>query len=78
MQSGRPRKTARQRTLDEELPNWDGVTEKDLLAFDIEPHVYTAVGSASRRKGFLTHGGGSGVPVLMSAGTVEGTEGGDE
>ena len=79
-QSGAPSKTARRRTLDQELRNSDGVTEEDLLAFDIEPLVYTAVGSASGRgrKGFLAHGGGGGVPVFMGAGAVEGAEGGDE
>ncbi|KAI0249908.1 hypothetical protein BJV78DRAFT_1224193 [Lactifluus subvellereus] len=80
-QSGAPSKTARRRTLDEELRNSDGVTEEDLLAFDIEPLVYSTVGSASRRgrgrKGFLAHGGGAGVPVFMGAGAVEGAEGDD-
>jgi len=41
--------------------------EDDLWAFDIEPHTYTAVGSASGRprKGFLARGGGGGVPDFM-------------
>jgi hypothetical protein len=63
--------------LDEELLNSDGVTE-DLLAFGIEPHVYTTIGPASGpargRKGFLAHGGGGGIQVY---GTVEGVEEGD-
>jgi hypothetical protein len=78
---GEPSKTARRRTLDEELRNSDDVTEDDLLAFDIEPHVYTTVGPGSGpargRKGFLAHGGGGGIPVYMGAGTVEGVEGSD-
>ncbi|KAH9029878.1 hypothetical protein EDB85DRAFT_2147123 [Lactarius pseudohatsudake] len=71
-QSGAPSKAARRRTLDEELRRSDGVTEDDLLAFDIEPHSYTADGSASgrTRRGFLAHGGGGGVPVFMGAETV--------
>jgi hypothetical protein len=66
-QSAAPSRAARRRTLDEELRVSDGVTEDDLRAFDIEPHTYTAVGSASgpARKGFLAHGGGGGVPVFM-------------
>jgi hypothetical protein len=40
-QSGEPNKTARQRTLD---PDSGGVTDEDLLMFDIEPYLYTAVG----------------------------------
>ncbi|KAH9178387.1 hypothetical protein EDB89DRAFT_1930943 [Lactarius sanguifluus] len=71
-QSGAPSKAARRRTLDEELRRSDGVTEDDLLAFDIEPHTYAADGSASgrTRRGFLAHGGGGGVPVFMGAETV--------
>jgi len=80
-QSGAPSKAARRRTLDEELRRSDGVTEDDLLAFDIEPHTYTAVGSASgrtRSKGFLAHGGGGGVPVFMGAETVGRVEASDD
>ncbi|KAH9057847.1 hypothetical protein EDB87DRAFT_975403 [Lactarius vividus] len=71
-QSGAPSKAARRRTLDEELRRSDGVTEDDLLAFDIEPHTYTADGSTSgrTRRGFLAHGGGGGAPVFMGAETV--------
>jgi hypothetical protein len=72
-QSAAQSKTARRRTLDEELRVSDGVTEDDLRALDIEPHTYTAVGPASGRtsKGFLARGGGGGVPVFMGTGTEE-------
>lgn len=65
-------KATRQRrlTLDEELRMSDGVTEEDLRALDIEPHVLTAVGRG-RQKGFLAHGGGAGVPVLVDAGGTD-------
>lgn len=59
--------TRRRLTLDEELRSSDAVTEADLRALDIEPHVFTAVGRG-RQKGFLAHGGGAGVPVLVDAG----------
>ena len=71
--TGPPRQTrggasskARRRrlTLDEELRNSDGITADDLRALDIEPHVLTAVGRR-RQRGFLAHGGGAGVPVLV-------------
>jgi hypothetical protein len=59
--------TIRRLTLDQELRTSDGVTEEDLRALDIEPHVFTAMGRG-RQKGFLAHGGGAGVPVLVDAG----------
>jgi hypothetical protein len=58
--------TRRRPTLDEELRNSDDITEEDLRALDIEPHVFTTIGRG-RQKGFLAHGGGAGVPVLMDA-----------
>ena len=62
---GAPSKARRRRlTLDEELRNSDGVTEDDLRALDIEPHVLTAVGRR-RQNGFLAHGGGAGAPILV-------------
>jgi hypothetical protein len=54
--------------LDEELRNSDGITEEDLRVLDLEPHVFTSVGTRnerSGRKGFLAHGGGAGIPVFM-------------
>jgi len=68
LQSGGASSKARRRrlTLDEELRKSDGVTEEDLRALDIEPHVLTAVGGR-RQKGFLAHGGGAGAPVLVGA-----------
>jgi hypothetical protein len=75
MQSGgTSSKSARRRTLDEELRNSDGITEEDLRVLDLEPHVFTAVGTRnerSERKGFLAHGGGAGIPVFMGAATEE-------
>jgi hypothetical protein len=66
VQSGGASSKARRRrlTLDEELRNSDGVTEDDLRALDIEPHVLTAVGRR-RQKGFLAHGGGAGAPIVV-------------
>jgi len=66
VQSGGASSKARRRrlTLDEELRNSDGITEDDLRALDIEPHVLTAVGRR-RQKGFLAHGGGAGAPILV-------------
>jgi len=57
-------KGARRRTLDEELRKSDGVTEEDLRA--LEPDVYSAMASSDGgQRGFLAHGGGAGVPVLV-------------
>jgi hypothetical protein len=67
VQSGASSKARQRRlTLDEELRNSDGVTEDDLRALDIEPHVLTALGRR-RQKGFLAHGGGAGAPILVDA-----------
>jgi len=75
MQSGgTSSKSARRRTLDEELRNSDGITEEDLRVLDLEPHVFTAVKTRNERgerKGFLAHGGGAGIPVFMGAATEE-------
>ena len=68
---GASSKSARRRTLDEELRNSDGITEEDLRVLDLEPHVFTAVGTRNERKGFLAHGGGAGIPVFMGAATEE-------
>ena len=63
-------KSARRRTLDEELRNSDGITDEDLRLLDLEPPVFTSMaptGGRDRKKGFLAHGGGAGVPVFMGA-----------
>ena len=61
-------KSARRRTLDEELRNSDGITEEDIRLLDLEPRVFTSMAPANgRKKGFLAHGGGAGVPVFMGA-----------
>lgn len=85
MQSGRTstsNKTTRRRTLVEELRNSDDVTEEDLLALDIEPHVFTTMAPYNvrrhRQKGFLAHGGGAGVPVLMSVDALNGAKTDDD
>jgi len=73
MQSGgASSKSARRRTLDEELRNSDGITEEDLRLLDLEPHAFTATAprNGGGQKGFLAHGGGAGVPVFMGAADV--------
>jgi len=84
VQSGGASSKARRRrlTLDEELRNSDGVTEDDLRALDIEPHVLTGVGRRLQN-GFLAHGGGAGAPISVGVeghafGDDEGTEEEDE
>jgi len=70
-QNGGPSKSARRRTLDEELRNSDGITDEDLRLMDLEPCVFTSMAPTNKRgqkKGFLAHGGGAGVPVFMGTG----------
>ena len=51
--------------IDEELRHLDNVAEEDLLAFNTESRIYTAVDSTRSRwrgrKQFLAHGGSSGI-----------------
>ncbi|KII89628.1 hypothetical protein PLICRDRAFT_52794 [Plicaturopsis crispa FD-325 SS-3] len=60
-------KHKRRLTLDEEL--------RDA---DLDSGVLTGVGTRSKHKGFLAHGGAGGAPVFMGVGYVEGAEEDDE
>ncbi|KAI0315559.1 hypothetical protein OF83DRAFT_1084879 [Amylostereum chailletii] len=66
-------KTERRRTLDEELRQAeDSLSEEDFRGFDVEDEVLVGVGSRSKNKGYLAHGGAGGKPVFMGVGYVEG------
>jgi len=41
---------------------------------DLDNGVFIGVGTMSRRRGFLAHGGAGGAPVFMGVGYVEGVE----
>jgi hypothetical protein len=64
-ESGASNKTTRRCSHDEELRHLNNVPEEDLLAFNIESRIYTAVDSTRSRwrgrKRFLAHGGSSGI-----------------
>lgn len=80
--SPRKSKKERRRTLDEELQqaqdDLDAEREErengDLRLSDLEGPVLVGVGSRSKKKGFMAHGGAGGVPVFMGVGYVDGAE----
>ena len=69
-------KRQRRRTLDEELRQAEDVLQgEDLNGVDLEDdELLIGVGSRSKKKGFLAHGGAGGQPVFMGVGYVEGVE----
>jgi hypothetical protein len=64
------RKAARRGTLDEEL-----LAAGDDPQPDFDSGILVGVGTKSKKKGFLAHGGAGGVPVFMGEGYVDGVEG---
>ncbi|KAH7927970.1 hypothetical protein BV22DRAFT_243402 [Leucogyrophana mollusca] len=68
------RKSRRRWTLDEELRDAHARSSDN----DLDSGVLVGVGSRSKRKGFLAHGGAGGAPVFMGVGYVEGAEEEDE
>lgn len=78
--SPRKSKKERRRTLDEELQQAeddleaerDELENDDLRLSDLEAPVLVGVGSRSKKRGFMAHGGGGGVPVFMGVGYVDG------
>ena len=76
-------RSSRRLTLDEELRTTtpychrDGTpSDDDVLGLD--SGVFTGVGTKSKRRGFLAHGGAGGAPVFMGVGYVEGAIDDDE
>lgn len=69
----------RRKTLDEELKAAvrSKVSKDDLVPdpdSDLDSGMLIGVGSRSKRRGFLAHGGAGGEPVFMGVGYVEGAE----
>lgn len=50
----------------------DELENDDLRLSDLEAPVLVGVGSRSKKRGFMAHGGGGGVPVFMGVGYVDG------
>ncbi|THH16663.1 hypothetical protein EW146_g4009 [Bondarzewia mesenterica] len=66
---------ARRRTLDEELRSAEGgLHEEEDQEEDLDDELLIGVGTRSKKKGFLAHGGAGGQPVFMGVGYVEGAE----
>jgi hypothetical protein len=61
---------ARRQTLDEEIRIAEGEGHMDS-------GIFVAVGSRSKKKGFLAGGGAAGAPIFMGVGYVEGAEDSD-
>lgn len=64
-------------TLDEELRTATPYRHRDGAASDddvlgLDSGVFTGVGTKSKRRRFLAHGGAGGAPVFMGVGYVEG------
>ncbi|KAF5381994.1 hypothetical protein D9615_004205 [Tricholomella constricta] len=70
--SGQSLQRKRRPTLDEELRNvgFDYQDDDD----ELESGVLIGVGTRSKKRGFLAHGGAGGAPVFMGIGYVEGAE----
>ncbi|KAF8958337.1 hypothetical protein BDZ97DRAFT_1762219 [Flammula alnicola] len=64
----------RRLTLDEELRNAVPFLQEDDIEEDLESGVLVGMGTRSKRRGFLAHGGAGGAPVFMGVGYVEGAE----
>jgi hypothetical protein len=77
-QNKRKKVHKRRQTLDEELRTAEArSSDIDECNDELDPEekeedVFTATGTKSKRRGFLAHGGGGGVPVFMGVGYVEG------
>ena len=75
-----PNRLRRRRTLDDELRRagdklWDpDALSDDELAGGMETGELVALGTRSKKKGFLKGGGGAGKPVFMGVGHVQGAE----
>ena len=78
-QNKRKKAHKRRQTLDEELRTAEARSSDidecndELDAEEKEEDVFIATGTKSKRRGFLAHGGGGGVPVFMGVGYVEGS-----
>lgn len=77
-QNKRKKGPKRRQTLDEELRTAEARSSdidqcNDELDLE-EEDVFSATGTKSKRKGFLAHGGGGGVPVFMGTGYVQGVD----
>ena len=76
-------RSSRRLTLDEELRTATPYRHRDGTASDddilgLDSGVFTGVGTKSKRRGFLAHGGAGGSPVFMGVGYVEGAIDDDE
>ncbi|KAF8072131.1 hypothetical protein FPV67DRAFT_1651324 [Lyophyllum atratum] len=64
----------RRLTLDEELRDAGIGHHEDEDVDGLESGVFVGVGTRSKKRGFLAHGGAGGAPVFMGVGYVEGAE----
>ena len=77
---GPPNRVRRRRTLDDELRRagdklWEpDAPSDDELVGGAESGELVALGTRSKKKGFLKGGGGAGKPVFMGVGHVQGVE----
>ncbi|KIM84785.1 hypothetical protein PILCRDRAFT_817582 [Piloderma croceum F 1598] len=67
-------------TLDEELrqAHAQSLLHENGEEPDLDSGILVGVGTRSKKKGFLAHGGAGGVPVFMGDGYVDGVEVGEE
>jgi hypothetical protein len=67
-------------TLDEELrqAHAQSILHESGEEPDLDSGTFVGVGTRSKKKGFLAHGGAGGVPVFMGDGYVDGVEVGDD
>ncbi|KAH8117776.1 hypothetical protein DFH11DRAFT_1570632 [Phellopilus nigrolimitatus] len=71
----------RRDTLDAEMRRADESFEIDVYGNDndddgveLESGTFAAVGTRSRKEGFLAHGGAGGIPVMMGPGNIDGLD----
>jgi hypothetical protein len=77
--SGSTNPARRRPTLDEELrqAHAQSLLHENGEEPDLDSGTLVGVGTRSKKKGFLAHGGAGGVPVFMGDGYVDGVEVGD-
>jgi hypothetical protein len=78
-QSGSAKLSRRRVTLDEEMRDARArfiLRDDQDLQFldDLDSEILVGVGTRSKKRGFLAHGGAGGLPVFMGDGYVEGVE----
>jgi len=81
-QNGLDNMSRRRLTLDQEIRDACARSllrdDEDLqLQDDLDSGILVSVGTRSKKRGFLAHGGAGGLPVFIGEGYVDGAEGSD-